>query len=367
MQIERVLDPQQIFLDRRRDGVEQRTVATAEAAACMLEFRVAGQLGLQIEGIAQIAQRGMLAVRVHSVVEQLPGRLLRRVGRQGRQGRILGLLAQLPFHTGKHLTQGLLAAGVERTVGEGLGDPRGHPHHTPDRFLVEQRRQRLQRGDQRTGVARRPARRPGLKRGTQRTQGRVATAAGLRLRRRRHRHGPGEIGREQDALAESGLAARRTQLVEQRQQHDRNVAMPALETLEIIGQQQHAAQQRGRGGVPVGGGVVAQRVGQPLHFLDDHRRRVQLHHAQGALGLVQITGAQTHPARVVGGFDEALELDPCLAQHLVEFGLDPAEHRVVDGVAEPVHRVAPRRTSRVDGPEKHAVMRGSVSALRPAA
>ncbi|MNI28527.1 hypothetical protein D3C73_823060 [compost metagenome] len=42
VQVQRVLDLQQFFLDRVANGVQQLAVAAAEAAACMVQFRFGG-------------------------------------------------------------------------------------------------------------------------------------------------------------------------------------------------------------------------------------------------------------------------------------------------------------------------------------
>ena len=106
--------------------------------------------------------------------------------------------------------------------------------------------------------------------------------------------------------------------------------MPALQAFQVIGQQHHAAHQRGAGFVAVGDAPVAvgtQRVGEALHFLGDHRRGIQLDHAQRALHLVQVAGAEAHAAGVGGIFGEGLDVHARLAQGLVELRLDPAERR----------------------------------------
>src|SRR5690606_36104300 len=137
-----------------------------------------------------------------------------------------------------------------------------------------------------------------------------------------------------------GFAARRAQVVEQRKQDDRDVLVAALQALQVVGQQHHAAHQHRAGVVAVGHPALLQRLGQPLHFLGHHRRGVQLHHAQGALHLVEVAGAEAHAAGVGGIGGEVLDLDPRLAQGLVQLRLDPAERGVVDRVAQSGHRSA---------------------------
>ena len=173
----------------------------------------------------------------------------------------------------------------------------------------------------------------------------------------------------QRILAQRAFAARRAQLVEQRQQHDRNVAVPALQAFQVVRQLHHAAHQRRARLVAVGGGAALERARQLLHFAGDHRRRMQLQHAQGALHLVQVAGAGAHAFAVFRRFGEGLDLEPRLAQGLVDLGLHPAERGVVDGIPERRgHRGAPVM------PRTHAgrawtvlFIPTSTSAIRPAA
>lgn len=60
------------------------------------------------------------------------------------------------------------------------------------------------------------------------------------------------VEREQHALIQTRLATGGADLIEQRQQHDRNVAVTVLQPLQIIGQQHGAAHQHGAGFVAVG-------------------------------------------------------------------------------------------------------------------
>ena len=173
----------------------------------------------------------------------------------------------------------------------------------------------------------------------------------------------------QRILAQRAFAARRAQLVEQRQQHDRNVAVPALQAFQVVGQQHHAAHQRRAGLVAVGGGAALERARQLLHFAGDHRRRMQLQHAQGALHLVQVAGAGAHAFAVFRRLGEGLDLEPRLAQGLVDLGLHPAERGVVDGIPQRRgHRDAPSRPRMPAGRSFLVLLfiRTSTTAIRPA-
>ena len=368
VQVERILDPQQVFLHRRRNGVQQRAIAAAQAAAGMGDFVLAGRGLLKLEGRAQLAQRGMVAVAAGDVEQHLAGRLQRQLRACERvlSARVAPGLAN---HAGKRLAQA--GTGLDRAVGDRLHHPLGDPQHPPHGFV--------------TGT-----RKPGLDGG--RESGRIRGRAALGPRPHPLRQIPGpvcasfgcivgiglgdavgnrplQIRGEQHAFAQPGRTARRAQLVEQRHEHDRDVLVPALQPLQVVGQQHRAAHQRGAGGVAIGHLVVLQRLGQALHFLGHHRRRIQLDHAQGALHLVQVAGAEAHPAGIGRILDEGLDLKPRLGQGLVELRLDPAQRGVVDRVAKRHrHRAPPCGCARA---ALHwlpiRVMSFPVSAVRPAA
>ncbi len=129
-------------------------------------------------------------------------------------------------------------------------------------------------------------------------------------------------------------AARRAQVVEQRQQHDRDVAVPTLQAFEVIRQLHHAAHQCRACVVAAGDAVRGKAFGELLHFLGHHRRGMQFQHPQGAAHLVQVASARTHALAVGRRFGEGLDLDPRLAQGLVDLRLHPAERSVVDGIPQ---------------------------------
>ncbi len=148
---------------------------------------------------------------------------------------------------------------------------------------------------------------------------------------------------EQHAFVDAFSTARSADFIEQRQQHDGNVAVAVLQALQIIRQQHGTAHQGGTGLLAVGHGVLAHGIGQQLHFLGNHRRGIQFHHPQGALHLVQIAGAEAHAAGVAGLLDIGLNLAAHLAQGLVQLGLHPTQCRVAHGIAQGTHCTPPCR------------------------
>src|SRR3546814_1659976 len=75
-------------------------------------------------------------------------------------------------------------------------------------------------------------------------------------------------------------------------------------------------------------------------------RRVQLGHSLRSLHLVHVAAAEAHATGVGRIVDETLDLDPRLAQGLVELRFDPAQRGVVDRVAQRGHGVPPWRSAR---------------------
>jgi hypothetical protein len=90
----------------------------------------------------------------------------------------------------------------------------------------------------------------------------------------------------QRILGQSCGAARGAELVEQRQQHDRYIAMAALQALQVVRELDDAAHQRRTCFIKIAGLASNQRLRQLFHFLGHHGRRTQFKHAQRALHLM---------------------------------------------------------------------------------
>ncbi len=151
---------------------------------------------------------------------------------------------------------------------------------------------------------------------------------------------------EQHAVIDAFLATRGADLVQQRHQHDGNIAVAVLQAFQVIGQQHAAAHQRGAGLVAVGHAAFADGHGQLFQFLGHHRRGIQLDHAQGALHLVQVAGADAHAAAVSRVLGEVLDLVAHLAQGLVQLRLDPAQRCMAHRIAQAAHGRAPVAAAR---------------------
>jgi hypothetical protein len=374
VQVERVLDAQQVFLDRRRDGVEQRAVVSADAAARVRHLRLGRQVAVERERLAQPVERRVRAVAMGDVVEQLARRFEGGLGARRGEAVVVGHAAGFAFHAGEGLAQ--RGRRGERTVADGLGDAAGHPEHAARGLVLgvgEQGLDRLREGRRIGGGT---VLGPVAEGGVERVQatGDLGLPGLARLgRRHRQRLGqrPVQVGREQHALGQPALAARGAQFIEQRQQHHRDVAVAALQALQVVRQLHHATHQRGAGVFMVRDAAACERLRQPLHLLGHHRRRVQLHHPQGAVHLVQEAGAKAHAAGVAGRVGEGLDLVPSLAQGLVQLRLDPAERGGVDRVADRAHRQPlPGVAWAARGAQRPGAVRlilANVPAVRPAA
>ena len=102
-----------------------------------------------------------------------------------------------------------------------------------------------------------------------------------------------QIQEQQSALGEERAAAHGAQIIQQRQQHERQIPAAGQHALEVAWQLHHRAHQR----IQALGLALALRGGceqiarDVLHFLGEQRRAVDLKYAQHALHLVQLTGA----------------------------------------------------------------------------
>jgi len=105
------------------------------------------------------------------------------------------------------------------------------------------------------------------------------------------------------------MAAHGAQVVQQRQQHEREIAPAGEHALQIGGQLHHGAHQRVETlRLALALGVRGEQVLRDvLHLLGEQRRAVDLQHPQHALHLVQVLRALLEEGGVVGLLDVALE------------------------------------------------------------
>ncbi len=122
--------------------------------------------------------------------------------------------------------------------------------------------------------------------------------------------------------------------------------MSALQPLQVVGQLHDALHQDRIGVVAILDLAVDQRPRQLLHFLGNHRRAVELDHAQRALHLVQQVGAGPQLGRALAFLDVVLQRVARLPKRLVELGLDPGKRGEIDIFVQPHAEVLSLRERR---------------------
>ena len=339
MQVQRVLDPQQVFLDRARHGVKQRAVVAGHAAAGVRQLFLARHQRGQAEHVLQLAHAPVVGVHVGDEIQQRAGEFARRIdAERGFAG--LGQALDLAFHLADGLAQ--LLRGLEGLHAQGFQHAGRDPEQAAGLFLRGDGHQPVadlgEAGDAGVGLdAAEPAEQRGLELRAQLTRhlAQLQLRQGLGRAAGRGRQRTRQVRGEQRALGQALLAARGAQVVEQRQQHHRDVLVAALQALEVVGQLHDAAHQHGIRLVAVLHAAVQQRAGEVLHLLGHHRRAVQLDHAQGALHLVQVGCAEAHLAGVGRILDVGLQRVARLLEGFVQFALDPAQGGEIEIVLQP--------------------------------
>ena len=122
------------------------------------------------------------------------------------------------------------------------------------------------------------------------------------------------------------LTANRAQVIEQRQQHQREVATAGEHALHVARQLHHGAHQR----VECLGLVLLRRGRQQvtrhlLHFLGQQGRAEDLQQTQHALNLVKVGDATLQQHHVFRLFDESLERGARLTERVVQLAADQIE------------------------------------------
>ncbi|MND69792.1 hypothetical protein D3C80_612860 [compost metagenome] len=332
-QVQAVLDPHQLLAqgtDHRAHGV---AIGAGHAGPLLVHHPAVGHRLGQLEARLQFGNAAVLARTLGHVEQQVlqqlvGGRLIERgnalvdqalelavdLAQQGAH-RVAGrdaVTAQALDHAGGHRPQG----GDRRSgaqafqLGEHLGQvgqlgcrllvahvaDQRHLQHLPQ--LAQQRRQ--------TGAFQ-------------------TLEGGLWQSRRAYR----QVGGEQAGFRQQTFAARGTQVIEQRQHHQRQIAARALDPLEIDRQLQDRLHQH-RQAIALGAGAsFDQRLEQLLHFFGQQGGAVELDHLQGALHLMDVVQAKPQARQVLRAFDECLKGLAGLLQGLRDFALDPLQGDIV--------------------------------------
>ena len=346
VQVEGILDPQQIFLDCDRNRVQQRTIVTGNAATRVLDFLLTRQQRTETEHLPQFADASVLGRGMRDEIQQVTGQLVRRIAAETLLP-VIGQALDLTLNLADRLLE--LGARLKCLGPQCLQHPRRHPEQAPCLDLGGDVDQLVAGCGQARKVDIHIVVAEPLEQGKLELAAQVLGAlAQVRFRQGLCRSArPGgqfapQIRCEQHNLGEPRLAACRTQIVEQRQQHDRDILVPDLKPFQVIGQLHDAAHKHGASFILIGDRAFEQGDSQLLHLLGNHRRRIQLDDAQGALDLVQIGRTEADLAGVRGILGVRLQCLPCLLQGLVKFALDPSQRGVVDVVLRPHSRVSLR-------------------------
>ena len=100
---------------------------------------------------------------------------------------------------------------------------------------------------------------------------------------------------KQGVLGQQVFTAGGAHVVEQRQEHQRQITTAGLDAVQIGGQLQYGLHQHVEAFALTAGGSVHQRLGKLLHFLGEQSRAVEFDHLKCAVNLVNIGQAETQP------------------------------------------------------------------------
>ena len=132
-----------------------------------------------------------------------------------------------------------------------------------------------------------------------------------------------EIEKQQRAFGKQRRATHGAQIIEQWQQHQREIAATGEHALDIARQLHHGAHQRvQRLGLVLLRGRRQQVTRDLLHLFGEQRGAEDLHQAQHALHLVQIGDAALQQHHVFGLLDVGLERGARFAERVVQLAAD---------------------------------------------
>ncbi len=334
-QVQRLLDAQQVIFKRTRYRIEQRTVVAGHRAARVFQFPSIGYQAVQGIGIPQQLHLRAALLGLGHDVQQFAGDYVRFATAQAVFA-VFNQLANAAIDFADQLAD-FASMTLDHALLETLQHTGSDPPQAPAVHVIatgSDGEQCLAHATQllRNVLSTEPAQQLLLEAQTQ-----IHQLAAMRFgigrthgRRRQIRQERIEIGMEHRRLGQRRLLAACTQVVEQRQQHHRHIAMAAGQPLKVIGQLHQAAHQRGISFLAIGDVILKQRNGEGLHFRSHHRRTVQLDHPQGAVHLMQMSRARTHDLAIVWILDVGLQRLAGSRQRLVELRLDPLQCGEID-------------------------------------
>ncbi len=317
-------------------------VRAGHALAFGIDQIVRGQCLVQAEAGAHLADARAVVLRLGDVIKQVLEELRRRrpfqavgtLGGQFPQGAVH--LAEDLFHRGAKADHFFL-----QPFGEAVGDA---PQRCPGGLAGNL----LQLGEHLAHVAQVAF---GVVVAHQAHQGELKHLADFarqlaeaRVVAHRVRHpapafGLAHVRLEQGGFGEQRFAAGGAQVVEQGQQHHRQVAPVAGHPVQVGRQLQDGAHQGFLTVAHVTHAPVHQGAGQFLHFLGEQGGAVELHHLQGAVHLVQMGLAKAHARGVVGILHEGFQGLLGLVQGFLDLPSNPVQCQIVVTVAHDVSRV----------------------------
>ena len=244
-QIERVFDAQDVFLDDRRDAFQQGVVPAEQTAFCMCDFFLVRHDPGQLENLVHLFERRRGTGVARDEIQKFLGQTY---GGKVADFADAPVIEEIDFLIDFHqaLFEGVIT--LDASVRERGKQGRSHPEQFAAGLLTALRADAAaDRGQFTGGIGIRGMIQPTLKMGLElQRQRREIGIIGLAADLRKYIFRKRLLGRcgVNGFLAQNGFTTDRPQLVDQRQQHHRHVAVAVLQALEIIRQLHDALHQQ---------------------------------------------------------------------------------------------------------------------------
>ncbi len=329
-QIQAILDPRKVLLDRHRDRLQQIEVMAGHAVLCLRHLIMVGQQAFQLVGFLDRLNARSRAFGVGNIKQQV----LLQIGGQllfeillAAIDEFLELTVNLPHEKfgGETYLQGTIAHRLHEAAGQ---PPEAGGGIAPAGSLqaLQYRADFLQRL---AGILLPiPGQETHLVLMTQgfRQLPHILASVIPHIIRDRSR----QVRREHGILGQQVLAAHGAQIVQQRQQYQRDIAPAPHEPFEIIRKLQHGTHEHVIGIFRLADTAFEQGLGHLLHFLRKQGSPIELYHLQGTEHLVQVRGTETHLRLVIRILDIGLQGLSRLVQGVIQLLLDPAQCAVIN-------------------------------------
>ena len=327
--IQYVLDPRQVLLDRRRDRLHQLDAGRRECLPGLLYLLVARQQLGKVERGADFADALAGRAGPCHVIQQVVQEIVDRVLVE-RIDTFVDHELDLPVRL---CQQALECNGrLEPAVLQGLEHAARHP---PQLVHVVARGRMFQRGGhfrQRFEMlflvaALDPSEQCQLEFRSQA----AGNGDGVLPTRLGPRHGSlaaarRQVQQQQGALGQQWFAARSTQVIEHRQQHECNIPAAAEQALDVRGQLHHRTRQGVESVFPALARAQCCEVpAGKFHFLGEQRRAVGFRQLQGAARLVQLVPGADERLGAAAAIDAILDGKVRIADRLHQLVADDGE------------------------------------------